>query len=198
MALDSTRYFSMAPGGKSPNLTEARPAITLGQAYNGVAFSVGAEGRIHPNRTGFTKDANTVSFRTSLGLPKAPFAPTLLFAYDVGGITGPYVEARLRQGLPVAKGVGFFIGGRAGYAIEQTGDSMVAGLAPYTRDGFTHVEVQIGASIAVAGTRFEPYLGYAHVPEPYVLAGAPAFQREDKLWVGASLTVAGRFPKPKR
>jgi hypothetical protein len=198
VSLDSTRYFGMAPGGKTPNLAEARPGITLSQRYGPAAFAFGVEGRIYPNSTGLTKSANTVSFLTSLGAPAVPLAPKLTFAYDVGGITGPYFEGELRQVAQLAKGVAFVLGGRAGYAVDQKADTSVAGFAPYTRNGFTHLDLTAGALLTVAGAIVNPYITYTYVPDPMTAISGPARQKSDVLWVGMTLGLGGRFPKAKQ
>ncbi|HEY8105001.1 MAG TPA: hypothetical protein VIE46_02775 [Gemmatimonadales bacterium] len=197
LSLDSTRYFGMT-SGKTPSLTEARPAISLSQRFGPMRFSWGAEGRLYLAKTGITKSANTVSFVTSLGAPDVPFAPKLTFAYDAGGITGPYFEGELRQVARIAKGVAFTVGGRAGYAVDQTADTTVAAFAPYTRTGFTHLDLTAGALLTVAGAMVSPYITYTCVPNPLVPAVGPARQLDHVLWVGMTLAVGGRFPKPPK
>jgi hypothetical protein len=195
VSLDSTRYFGMAPGAKSPNLAEGRVGLVLSQPFGPARFAFGALGRIYPNSTGLTKSANLVSFQSALGVPRIPFAPQVTFSYDVGGINGAYFEGELRQPFRIARGVALVIGGRAGWAVSQTADSAVPAFAPYTRDGFTHVEVTAGARLDVAGAQIEPYLAWTRVPDPLTPVAGPSRQRERYLWVGTKISVAGRFPK---
>ncbi len=195
VSLDTSRYFSMAPGGKSPNVVEARPSLMLSQLYGPVRFAFGAVGRIYPNSTGLTKAANTVSFQSTVGLPRVPFSPSLTFSYDVGGINGSYFEGEVRQLLPIASGVGFSVSGRVGYSLKQTADTAVVGFVPYTRDGFTHLEVSAGPMLRVAGAMLNPYLAFTYVPNPIVAASGLSRQREHMLRVGTILSLAGRFPK---
>lgn len=197
LSLDTTRYFGMTLG-KTPAITEARPSLTLSQRFGPMWFSWGAEGRLYLGSTGITKDANTVSFVTSLGAPDVLFAPKLTFAYDAGGITGPYFEGELRQVARLAKGVAFLVDGRAGYAVDQTADTTVLAFAPYTRSGFTHLDLTAGALLTVAGATVSPYVTYTYVPDPLAPTIGPARQRDHVLWVGMTLGIGGRFPKPPK
>jgi hypothetical protein len=196
IALDSTRYFGMAPGAKSPNLAEVRPALTLSQSFSLVRFSFGVAGRVYPGKAGITKSGNVLSVQSSVGL-RTPLTPRLTFSYDAGGINGAYFEGEVRQGIRFAKGAALVLGGRAGWAVRQTAESTVVAFAPYTRDGFTHLELTAGARLTVAGAELEPYVAWTRVPDPYVAASGPSRQRARYFWVGTKLGLSGRFPKAR-
>lgn len=196
IALDSTRYFAMAPGAKSPNLAEVRPSLTLSQAFSVVRFSFGVAGRIYPNQTGITKPANVLSVQSSVGL-RTPLTPRVAFSYDAGGINGAYFEGELTQAIRFARGVALVLGSRAGWAVKQTAESTVVAFAPYTRDGFTHLELTAGMRLTVAGAEVEPYVAWTRVPDPMVATLGPSRQRARYFWVGAKLGVSGRFPKTR-
>lgn len=196
ITLDSTRYYAMAPGAKAPNLAEVRPALMLSQAFSIVRFSFGAAGRIYPGKTGITKAGNVLSVQSAVGL-RTPLAPKVLFSYDMGGINGAYFEGELTQAIRLARGAALVLGGRAGWAVNQEADSAVVAFAPYTRDGFTHLELTAGMRLAVAGAEVEPYVAWTRVPDPLVATSGPSRQRARYFWVGAKLGVSGRFPKAR-
>ncbi len=74
----------------------------------------------------------------------------------------------------------------------------MAGFAPYTRNGFTHLDLTAGAMVIVAGATFNPYVTYTYVPDPLVSPSGLARQKDHVLWVGMTLGLAGRFPKAKK
>jgi hypothetical protein len=191
------KYFSMAPGGKAPNVTEFRPSLELAQPVGGAAFAFKATMQMFPNLTGLTKDANTLDLASTVSLARAPLSPALTVAYDLGAINGPYLEARVRQAVPVAKGAGLTLAARAGYSLRQTVDSLPDAFAPYQRDGFTHLDLTVGAALSVAGALVSPYLTYTYVPDPMESVAAPGRQERETLVFGTTVRVAGKFPKPK-
>jgi hypothetical protein len=191
------KYFSMAPGGKAPNVTEFRPSLELAQPVGIAAFAFKATMEMFPNLTGLTKDANTLDLASTVSLARAPLSPALMVAYDLGAINGPYLEARVRQAMPMAKGAALTIGARAGYSLRQTVDSLPDAFAPYQRDGFTHLDVTVGAELLVAGARVSPYLSYTYVPDPMESAVAPGRQEGQTVVFGTTVRLAGKFPKPK-
>jgi hypothetical protein len=114
-----------------------------------------------------------------------------MVAYDVGAINGAYLEGRVRQALPIAKGASFVLSARAGRSIKQTADSVPEAFAAYQRDGFTHLDVTLGAALPVAGALVTPYLTYTYVPSPLVSATMPGRQERTTLVFGTSVVVVG-------
>jgi hypothetical protein len=192
-----TRYFSMAPGGKSPNVTEFRPSLELTQPVGKASVAFKATMQMFPNLTGLTKEANTLDLASTVALARAPLSPALMVAYDVGAINGAYLEGRVKQALPIAKGAAFVLSARAGWSIKQTVDSVPEAFAAYQRDGFTHLDMTLGAALPVAGALVTPYLSYTYVPSPLVSATMPGRQERTTLVFGTSIVVAGKFPKAK-
>jgi hypothetical protein len=188
----SSEYFSMAPGEKSPNVTEIRPSLELSQPIGQASFAFKATFQMFPNTIGLTKDANTLDLASTLALGRLPFEPALTVAYDLGAISGPYLEGRLRQTVKLTKGAAMSVTGRAGWAIEQQVDSAPAAFSPYHRNGFTHLDLTVGANLGVAGASITPYLTYTYVPSP---AAGSTYQRRDMLIFGTSVAVSGVFPK---
>lgn len=99
----STQYFSMAPGEKSPNLTEARPSLELAQQMGVARVAFKATMRLFPNTVGLTKDANTADVASIVTLTRLPFSPGIMVAYDFGAINGAYVEGRATQSTLLTK-----------------------------------------------------------------------------------------------
>lgn len=188
-------YFSMAPGEKSPNLTEARPSLELAQQIGVAHVAFKGTMRIFPNSNGLTTAANTFDAASTVTLTRLPFSPGLMVAYDFGAINGAYLEGRARQGFPVATGVVLEVGSRVGYSIRQRVDSAPEVFAPYERNGLTHVDLTAGVSVKVAGTMIRPYLTYTYVPDPLDSPLAPGRQDRETLVFGTSISVAGTFPK---
>jgi hypothetical protein len=191
------RYFSMAPGGKSPNVTEVRPSLELAQPVGIASFAFKATMQLFPNTTGLTSEANTLDLASTVALDRLPLAPALTVAYDLGAINGPYLEGRVRQAVPVAKGAALVLSARAGWSIRQQTDSAPAAFAAYERDGFTHLDLTVGAALPVAGALVTPYLTYTYVPDPLAAAGVPGRQEREMLVFGTSVAVAGKFPRAK-
>lgn len=192
-----SRYFSMAPGGKSPDVTEVRPSLELSQPVGMASFAFRATMQMFPNPAGLTSDANTLELASTVGLKRLPLEPALMVAYDLGAINGAYLEGRVRQALPVAKGGALVLSARAGWSIRQHTDSAPAAFAPYERDGFTHLDLSLGAAVTVAGAVVTPYLTYTYVPDPLATAEAPGRQQRERVVFGTSVALSGRFPRPK-
>lgn len=194
----SPEYFSMAPGEKSPNVTEVRPSLELAQPMGLARVAFKATMQLFPNTVGINKDGNTLDLASTVTLARLPLSPGLMVAYDVGAINGAYVEGRVRQAVPVTKGMTIDVGARAGWSIKQRVDSAPEAFAPYERDGFTHIDLTAGASLAVAGTTIAPYLTYTYVPDPLDSPLAPGRQDRQTLVFGTAITLSGTFPKPKK
>ncbi len=192
-----TEYFSMAPGEKSPNLTEARPSLELAQQMGLAHVAFKATMRLFPNTVGLTKAANTFDVASTVTLARLPLSPGLMVAYDIGAINGAYLEGRVRQSVPLSKGVAIEVGARAGYSIRQRVDSTPEAFAPYQRNGFTHVDLTAGAAVTIAGALVRPYLTYTYVPDPLDSSLAPGRQDRETLVFGTAITIAGTFPKKK-
>lgn len=194
----SPEFFSMAPGEKSPNVTEVRPSLELAQPMGIARVSFKATMQLFPNTVGINKDGNTLDLATTVSLARLPLSPGVMVAYDVGAINGAYVEGRVSQGVPVTKGMTLDFGARAGWSIRQRVDSLPEAFAPYERDGFTHLDLTAGTSVAVAGTTIAPYLTYTFVPDPLDSPLAPGRQKRQMLFFGTSISLAGTFPKAKK
>lgn len=194
----SPEFFSMAPGEKSPNVTEVRPSLELAQPMGVARVSFKATMQLFPNTAGITKDGNTLDLATAVSLARLPLSPGVMVAYDVGAINGAYVEGRLSQGVSVTKGMTVDFGARAGWSIRQRVDSPPEAFAPYERDGFTHLDLTAGASVAVAGTTIAPYLTFTYVSDPLDSPLAPGRQKRRMLVFGTSISLSGTFPKPKK
>lgn len=192
------RYFSMAPGEKSPNVTEARPSLELAQQMGLARVAFKATMRLFPNANGLTKDANTLDVASTVDLARLPLSPGFMVAYDIGAISGAYLEGRVTQIVPVTRGMGIDLGARLGYSIKQRVDSAPAAFAPYERNGFTHLDLTAGAALRIAGTMIRPYLTYTYVPDPLDSPLAPGRQDGETLVFGTSISLAGTFPKPKK
>lgn len=188
-------FFSMAPGEKSPNLTEARPSLELAQQMGVAHVSIKGTMRLFPNTNGLTSAANTFDVASTVTLTNLPFSPGLMVAYDIGAINGAYLEGQAMQSVPVAKGVAIEVGSRVGYSIRQRVDSEPAAFAPFERDGFTHVDLTAAASVRIAGALVRPYLTYTFVPDPLESPLAPGRQDRETLVFGTTIAVAGTFPK---
>lgn len=188
-------FFSMAPGEKSPNVTEARPSLELAQQMGMAHVSFKGTMRLFPNTNGLTSAANTFDVASTVTLTRLPFSPGLMVAYDIGAISGAYLEGQALQAVPLAKGVALEVGSRVGYSIRQRVDSVPEAFAPYERDGFTHVDLTAAASVRIAGALVRPYLTYTYVPDPHDSPLAPGRQDRETLVFGTSISVAGTFPK---
>ena len=193
-----SEYFSMAPGEKSPNVTEVRPSLELAQPMGIARVAFKATMQLFPNTVGINKEGNTLDLASTVSLAGLPLSPSLTVAYDVGAINGAYLEGRVRQGVPVTKGMTMELGARAGWSIRQRVDSAPEAFAPYERNGFTHLDLTAGASLGVAGTTISPYLTYTWVPDPLSSPLAPGRQEKEKLVFGTSIALSGTFPKPKK
>jgi hypothetical protein len=193
-----SRYFSMAPGEKSPNVTEVRPSLELAQPMGLARVAFKATMQLFPNTVGINKDGNTLDLASTVSLERLPLSPAVMVAYDVGAINGAYVEGTVRHRTPLSKGVTFDLTARAGWSIRQEVDSAPAAFAPYERDGFTHLDLTAGTSLLVAGTTIAPYLTYTYVPDPLESPLAPGRQDRETLVFGTSISLAGTFPKPKK
>ena len=191
------QYFSMAPGEKSPNVTEFRPSLELAQPVGPVGFSFRATMQMFPNLSGLTKAANTFDLASTASLARAPLSPTVMVAYDLGAINGAYLEGRVRQALPLAKGAAIVLSAKGGYAIRQQVDSAPDAFASYQRNGFTHLDLTVGTRISAAGAEITPYLTYTRVPHPMESAAAPGRQRPEMLVFGTTVRVTGTLPKKK-
>jgi hypothetical protein len=188
-------FFSMAPGEKSPNLTEARPSLELAQQMGLAHVAIRGTMRLFPNTNGLTSAANTFDVASTVTLSDLPFSPGLMVAYDIGAINGAYLEGQATESVPVAEGVALEVGSRVGYSIRQRVDSVPETFAPYERNGFTHVDLTAAASVRIAGALVRPYLTYTYVPDPLDSPLAPGRQEQETLVFGTSITVAGTFPK---
>lgn len=192
-----TQYFSMAPGEKSPNVTEVRPSLELAQPMGVARVAFKATMQLFPNTVGINAAGNTLDLASIVSLDRLPLSPSLMVAYDVGAINGAYLEGRVLKRTALSKGVTFDVGARAGWSIRQRVDSAPVAFAPYERDGFSHLDVTAGASLAVAGTTISPYLTYTYVPDPLDSPLAPGRQDRESLVFGTSISLSGTFPKAK-
>jgi hypothetical protein len=192
-----SQYFSMAPGEKSPNVTEFHPSLELAQQMKLARVAFRATMRMFPNTVGLTKAANTFDVASTVTLTKLPFSPGVMVAYDIGAINGAYLEGRAMQSVPFTKAVAIEVGARAGYSIRQHVDSAPDVFAPYERNGFTHIDLTAGAAVRIAGAMIKPYLTYTYVPDPLDSPLAPGRQDRTTLVFGTSISVAGTFPKAK-
>ena len=120
-----------------------------------------------------------------------------MVAYDVGAINGAYLEGRVRQALPIAKGAAFVHSARAGWSIKQTVDSVPEAFAATSATGAPHLNLTLGAALPVTGALVTPYLTYTYVLGPLVSVTMPGRQERTTLIFGTSVVIAGKFPKAK-
>jgi hypothetical protein len=204
VAFADSGYFSMAGQAKSPNVAELRPSLSLSQPFGAFDFGFVASYRMFPNGFGITKAANFGTVESRVSLRRRTSDLSVAAGYDIGAVTGPFVEAALRQELPLAAGAALAFGSRLGWAIDQKVHGAPAAFAAFGRSGLSHIDFDLGARITAATVEVRPYVSLTHVPDPFEVAPvdgvppAPAVQERWMVRVGTSVAVRAILPPGKK
>lgn len=183
---DGPRDLSSLGGLPGPLVTQsefwAELATSLTERMDA---SLGAQGYFYPH-VGDLADYDTVELYSTLTL-NGRVSPTVTVSYDVARIRGAYVETSVSSDITGDRHGSVTVGLAAGYSAGQSEDPQGRDVSYFARDGLTHLDGSVSASVAMGPVAFAPEAHVIYAHDALATVVAPDATRRVKLWVGTTL-----------